>query len=75
MTDYFINTREAIDKYNSIVDCIKNGKIEIDDKDDEYIYNFHLYLAHALLKDYGPDGISRSELKQVAKIILDVIDE
>jgi len=75
MTDYFVNTRSAIDKYNEIINHIQTSSHETTDEDDEYIYNYHLYLAHALLMDYGPQGTSRSELRQIAKIILDVLGD
>lgn len=73
MKDYYINTRHAIDKYNQIIDDICNSKEESTEDSDEYIQNFCLYLAHALIKDTGFGQASRDELAKIANIILEVV--
>lgn len=76
MKDYWENTRELFDKYNQIADKIFNCLTEeASDEEDEFFANFSLYLAHALLKDYGTGGVARDELLRSAKIIEDMIAE
>lgn len=75
MTNYFKNTTDLIDKYNQVINKIRTSKNETTDEDDEFMINFCIYLAHALIKDYGDGGIARSELLRCAKIIKDVIEE
>lgn len=73
MKDFYKNTRDLIDKYNQIVDEIKTSSREINDDDDEFIMNFCIYLAHALIKDTGSGELAREELSKTANIINDVI--
>lgn len=73
MKDYYKSTRECIDKYNQILDAVYNGLEELSNDQDEFITNFCLYLAHALIKDTGEGGEAREELGRVATIINDVI--
>lgn len=73
MKDFYKSTRECIDKYNQVLDEIYNGTMEISDEQDEFLTNFCLYLAHALIKDTGEGGDAREELTKVADIINDVI--
>ena len=47
--------------------------MEVSDEQDEFLTNFCLYLAHALIKDTGEGGDAREELTKVADIINDVI--
>lgn len=75
MRDYFNNTSEVLDRYNSLLNSISTSLEETTDDEDEFLINFSLYLAHALVKDYGTGGASRSELLRMAKIIIDLIDE
>lgn len=73
MKDYYVNTRNILDKYNQTLDHIRNGKTETSEEQDEFLTNFCIYLAHALIKDTGYDGNAREELGKVADIINDVI--
>lgn len=73
MKDYYANTRFIIDKYNQIMDYIKNSPAETSEETDEFLTNFCIYLAHALIKDTGYGQQSRDELNRVADIISDVI--
>ena len=73
MKDYYSNTRDTIDKYNEIMNYIRNNTHETTDEQDEFLQNFCIYLAHALIKDTGYGDISREELGKVADIINDVI--
>ena len=73
MKDYYKYTRQVIDKYNSIMEDIKTKIDEINDDDEEFVTNFCLHLAHALIKDTGSGQLAREELGKVADIINDVI--
>ena len=73
MKDYYSNTRQIIDKYNETMDTICNSSSETSDEQDEFLTNFCIYLAHALIKDTGYGDIAREELGKVADIINDVI--
>lgn len=55
------------------MDYIKNSPAETSEETDEFLTNFCLYLAHALIKDTGYGQQSRDELNRVADIISDVI--
>ena len=72
MKDYYANTRKTIDMYNQTIDCINNCQDETSDEQDEFLQNFCIYLAHALIKDTGYGGRAREELTKVADIINDV---
>lgn len=72
MKDLYKNTRECIDKYNQIYDTVLNSIDETTNEQDEFVQNFSLYLAHALIKDAGYDSRSRGELCQTADIINDI---
>lgn len=72
MKDLYKNTRECIDKYNQVYDTVLNSIDETTNEQDEFVQNFSLYLAHALIKDVGYDSRSREELCQTADIINDV---
>lgn len=73
MKDYYENTRNVIDKYNQIHNKVYNDPDETFSEEDEFLQNFCLHFAHALIKDTGYDGIDREELCKVADIINDVI--
>ena len=73
MKDYYKHTRLVIDKYNNIMDDIKTKTTETDEESDEFVMNFCLHLAHALIKDTGSGQLAREELGKVADIINDVI--
>lgn len=75
MTDYFKNTTMAIENYNHIINKIIKSTIETTDVEDEYLTNFALYLAHALIKDYGDGGTARDELRRMARIIIAVLED
>lgn len=69
MKDFYKNTRQTIDTYNSVLDYIQNGAEEISNEQDEFLTNFNLHLAHALIKDTGEGQVAREELVKVADII------
>ncbi len=69
MKDYYKYTRQIIDKYNNIQDKIKNCIEPTNEVEDEFLQNFYLHLAHALIKDTGYGQTSREELEKVADII------
>ena len=73
MRDYYKNTREIFNRYNLVSEQIKNGIDCTSEDDDEFMQNFCIHLAHALIKDTGFGGKSRDELVKVADIINDVI--
>ena len=73
MKDYYINTRNCIDTYNAIQDKIQNHIDTTNETEDEFLHNFCIYFAHALIKDTGFGQTSREELEKVADIINDVI--
>lgn len=69
MINYFKNTTQCIEKYNQVLDVIANYSRETTDEEDEFLQNFCLHFAHALIKDYP--GV-RDEICKVADIINDV---
>ena len=73
MEDFYKNTRLCIDEYNRIQDKMRNCADETTDDEDEFIYNHCIYLAHAIIKDAGMSNAAREEIKQMAKIIIDII--
>lgn len=73
MKDYYKNTRDCIDMYNQVVDKIGNNWNDTTNVEDEFLQNFCIHLAHALIKDTGFGSTSREELSKVADIINDVI--
>ncbi len=73
MKDYYSNTRSCLDHFNYIQDKIKNQDIVTSEEDDEFLQNFCLYLAHALIKDTGYGQVSRDELGKTMDIVNDVI--
>lgn len=73
MKDYYKNTRECLDKYNTVQEDIKICNNETSDDDDEFLINFPIYLAHALVKDFGFGQCSREQLEKTADIINDLI--
>ena len=73
MKDYYINTRNCIDEYNSLQEKIKSCMCELNDEQDEFLINYPIYLAHALIKDTGTGQVARDELGKVADIINDII--
>lgn len=73
MEDYYVNTRNIIDKYNEVINKIVSSHYESTEQEDEFLTNFCIYLAHALIKDTGMGQLAREELGKVADIINDVI--
>ncbi len=73
MKDYYINTRNCIDEYNNLQEKIKSCMCELNDEQDEFLINYPIYLAHALIKDTGTGQVARDELGKVADIINDII--
>ena len=52
---------------------MNNYDEETSDEEDEFLDNFCIYLAHALIKDTGTSQRPREELCKVANIINDVV--
>ena len=75
MEDLFKNTRQLFDKFNQITYKAWVSNEEVMDDEDEFLTNFSIYLAHALIKDYGMGGVARDELLRCCNIIKDVINE
>lgn len=73
MKDYYENTRCCIDRYNEITDKIKGFSDVTNSDEDEFLDNYCIHLAHALIKDTGTGQLARDELGKVADIINDVI--
>ena len=73
MKDYYENTRNCIDKFNAVQEKIKTHTDTTNNDEDEFLHNFCLHFAHALIKDTGYGQQSREELEKVADIINDVI--
>ena len=73
MKDYYKNTRECIDHYNTLQDKLWLAAEDTTEDEDEFLINFCVYLAHALIKDTGTGGKSREELSKTADIINDVV--
>ena len=73
MKDYYKNVRFVIDRYNQIANKIFTFTEETNEDDDEFLQNFCLHMAHALIKDFGYGQISRDELSRIANIINDVV--
>lgn len=73
MKDFYKNTRDLIDKFNQVINEINTSSSEISDEQDEFLMNFCIYLAHALIKDTGGGETAREELGKMADIINDVI--
>lgn len=73
LKDYYINTRSILDRYNYVQEKIKTSHIELAADEDEFLQNYCIHLAHALIKDTGYGQQSREELEKVADIINDVI--
>lgn len=71
--DYYPATRQVIDKYNMVVNKIYDDPEETYEDEDEFLQNFCIHLAHALIKDTGYDSRDREELCKVADIINDVV--
>lgn len=71
--DYYSATRQVIDKYNMVVNKIYDDPEETYEDEDEFLQNFCIHLAHALIKDTGYDSRDREELCKVADIINDVV--
>ncbi len=50
-----------------------HGFYEITDEEEEFLDNYCIYLAHALLKDTGPGAHARAELSKMCSVIKDVM--
>lgn len=53
MKNYYSNTTRCINRYNNIIDKISSSSKETTDEEDEFLQNFVIYFAHALIKDHG----------------------
>lgn len=72
MKNFYPNTTKCIEKYNQISDKVFNGDESTTDVEDEFLLNFCLYLAQALVADTGFSEKAREELTKTADIINDV---
>jgi len=68
MKNYYYNTISCIEKYNEIMDSANSGSFPADN-DEEFLQNFFIYFAHALIKDAGRTRFNREELSRMADII------
>ena len=73
MIDFYPHTRKCIDRFNDVMETIMTSATETDEDEDEFLQNFCIHLAHALIKDTGYGGASREELGKTANIIKDVL--
>ena len=73
MKDYYENTREIMNTYNMVQDKILTHSDETTSEEDEFLQNFCIHFAHALIKDTGYGSHSREELGKICDIINDVI--
>lgn len=73
MKNYYENTFECLNKFNEIQDKMQNSSENTTEEEDEFIVNFCIYLAHALIKDTGTGGRAREELCRAADVINDVL--
>ncbi len=73
MKDYYENTRKCIDEYNFIQEKMTSSPHVTTEGEDEFIQNFCIYFAHALIKDTGFGQSSREELEKITDIVNDVI--
>lgn len=53
MYNFYPSTTQCINKYNIIQYKMENLSVETSEVEDEFITNFCVYLAHALIKDTG----------------------
>lgn len=73
MKDYYKNTNACLLRYNEISDKIFHGEETTHDEEDEFILNFAVYLAQALIADAGFSEIAREQLGKMADIINDAV--
>ena len=73
MKDYYQNVRKCIDRYNTILDDLEKSTHSLTDDREEFILNFCIYFAHALIKDTGRSDSTDEFLSKVADIINDVV--
>ena len=73
MKDFYENTRKCIDRYNQIMENLVTRDSESTDEEDEFIGNFCIHFAHALIADTGFGGAARDELCRITDIIDDVV--
>ena len=70
MKNFYENTFACMSRYNEIMDQMINDiEHTTTDDQDEFMTNFCVYLAHALIKDTGEGQRARKELCQAAEII------
>lgn len=72
MKNFYPNTTKCIEKYNQISDKVSNGDESTTDEEDEFLLNFCIYLAQALVADAMFSEKAREELTKTADIINDV---
>ena len=75
MENFYKNTIACLNKYNKTIWQIQNFAVETTDDQDEFLTNFCVYLAHALIRDTGEGQLARKELCRVADIIKTVCEE
>ena len=73
MKDYYENTKAVFNRYNAVQEKIQSHSEETNAEDDEFLQNFCIYFAHALIKDTGYGAHSREELTRICDVVLDVI--
>ena len=73
--NFYQFTSDCISKYNRIQYKMENSSEDTTENEDEFIENFCMYLAHALIKDTGSGQIARIELCKAADIIKKVCED
>ena len=73
MKDYYKHTNACLRRFNEISDKILNGKEATHDEEDEFLLNFPLYLAQALVSDAGFSETAREQLTKMAGIINEAV--
>ena len=71
--NFYQSTSDCISEYNRIQNKIENSQDETTENEDEFLQNYCVYLAHALIKDTGFGARSRDELLRMSRIIEDVL--
>ena len=69
MKNFYENTFACLNRYNELQDLMEFHYDSTTEEQDEFVINFPVYLAHALIKDTGFGRESRRQLRQAAEII------
>lgn len=72
LKNYYEHTTQCIKEYNRIMYKIQYAEVDTTEEEDEFVMNFCIHLAHALIKDTGGGQLARAELCKVADIVKEV---